>query len=104
MTIDEYIAYEREKAKEQRQHIGTWDDEYSKRCKKWAEQHEQLAEWLEDLKEMKSTIQKNLQEQYILGFEDGYKKAVDDFEEKIQWEYLNSCGIKPSEIEFLVNI
>lgn len=31
-------------------------------------------------------------------------KAIDDFREKIQWEYLNSCGIKQSEIEFLVNI
>lgn len=30
--------------------------------------------------------------------------AIDDFVEKIQWEYLNGCGIKQREIEFLVNI
>lgn len=32
----------------------------------------------------------------------GYNKAIDDFIEKIQWEYLDGCGIKQSEIEFLV--
>ena len=30
--------------------------------------------------------------------------AIDDFLEKIQWEYLNSCGIKQREIEFLISV
>ena len=32
MTIDEAIARERQLAKEQRSRIGTWDEEYSKKC------------------------------------------------------------------------
>lgn len=38
------------------------------------------------------------------GYADGYNKALDDFVEKIQWEYLNSCGIKQREIEFLIAV
>lgn len=53
MTIDEAIARERQLAKEQRSHVGTWDDEYSKKCKVYAEEHEQIAEWLEELKELR---------------------------------------------------
>lgn len=30
--------------------------------------------------------------------------AIDDFTEKIQWEYLNSCGLKQREIDFLVAV
>ena len=37
MTIDEAIARERQQAKEQRSYIGTWDEEYSKRCEECAE-------------------------------------------------------------------
>ena len=45
MTIEETIARERQHAKEQRSHIGTWDEEYSKKCEVYAEEHEQLAEF-----------------------------------------------------------
>lgn len=31
-------------------------------------------------------------------------KAIDEFAEKIQWEYLNGCGIKQSEIDFLIAV
>lgn len=31
-------------------------------------------------------------------------KAIDEFVEKIQWEYLNSCGLKQREIDFLVAV
>lgn len=45
---------------------------------------------------------------YYEGFKEGkkvgYNKAIDDFLEKIQWEYLNGSGIKQSEIEFLVAV
>ena len=33
-----------------------------------------------------------------------YDKAIDDFVEKIQWEYLNGCGIEQKEIEFLIAV
>ena len=51
LTIDEAIKLERQIAKENRDRIGTFDDEYSKKCEVWAEEHEQIAKWLEDLKD-----------------------------------------------------
>ena len=51
MTIDEAITLERQVAKEQRDRIGTFDGEYSKKCDVWAEEHEQIAKWLEELKD-----------------------------------------------------
>lgn len=79
MTIDEAITHAREEAKEQRSHIGTWDEEYSKRCEECAEEHEQLAEWLEELKELRK-----IKEDYAKGMQTSYatfmyNKAIDDF-------------------------
>lgn len=59
---------------------------------KCAEEHEQLAEWLEELKEYRKHIElTEIPEQYKLGFQDGivngfengYNKAIDDFAEKL---------------------
>ena len=68
---------------------------------------EQIAEWLEELKILKllkncsfMTIGKTVEQ-----FEQEIRcKAIDDFLEKIQWEYLNSCGIEQKEIEFLIAV
>ena len=77
MTIDEAIARERQEAKEQRDYIGTFDDEYSKMCEVWAEEHEQIAEWLEELKAIKSD---GFTDDLLnMGFTKGYNKALDDF-------------------------
>lgn len=78
MTIDEAIARERQLAKEQRSHIGTWDDEYSKKCEVYAEEHEQIANWLEELKSNRIALEKAngyLEVNHKLG----YSKAIDDF-------------------------
>lgn len=37
-------------------------------------------------------------------FQEIRAKAIDEFAEKIQWEYLNSCGLKQREIDFLVAV
>lgn len=77
MTIDEAIAREIQLAKEQRSHIGTWDDEYSKKCEVYAEEHEQLAVWLEELKSNRIALEKAngyLEVNHRLG----YNKAIDD--------------------------
>ena len=90
MTIDEAIARERQEAKEQRSRIGTWDDEYSKKCEVWAEEHEQIANWLEELKVIKkmdlSIPQHFTKEQsdwikkYCINRnKEFYNKALDDF-------------------------
>ena len=78
LNIDEAIEREKQKAKEQRSHIGTFDEEYSKKCEMWAEEHEQLAEWLEELKELRK-----IKEDYAKGMQTSYatfmyNKAIDD--------------------------
>ena len=82
MTLDEAIAREKQLEKEQRSHIGTWDDEYSKKCEVYAEEHEQIAEWLEELKTNRIALEKAngyLEVNHRLG----YSKAIDDIKEKL---------------------
>ena len=100
-SIDEAIAHEREVAEEQRKDNENCKykseygckgcaDYYSKPCIECAEEHEQLAEWLEELKEIKSNgryVQGNKAGQKI-----GYRNAIDDLSNKIcmhfsDWEY-----------------
>ena len=102
MTIDEEITRERQLAKEQRSHIGTWyskimgyDDEYIKKCEVCAEEHEQIAEWLEELKfirQWKSDVMDEFCKYDCNSVEEarhnGYNKAIDDAIDKI------SCGGK----------
>ena len=97
MTIDEAIARERQLAKEQRSHIGTWyskimgyDDEYIKKCEVCAEEDEQLAEWMEELK-FRRVLQLECEKEYFVGYEkgknEGYNKAIDDFV-----KYIDECS------------
>lgn len=71
MTLDEAIKHAREKAKEQRKDNDTCVVKegygckdcayyYSKSCIECAEEHEQLAEWLEELKEYKQLEEQGL--------------------------------------------
>lgn len=54
MTIDEAIEHAREKTKEQRYYANfERNGMMYQSCIKCAEEHEQLAEWLEELKEMR---------------------------------------------------
>ena len=79
MTLDEAIARERQLAKEQRSHIGTWDDEYSKKCEVYAEEHEQRAQWLEELKAYQQQHISLCEKHDVNTVEDLYVKAIDDF-------------------------
>lgn len=70
MTLDEAIKHAEEKAEEQREKAKEFhqaqvnkcrilpfvemDYTYENRCKKCAEEHEQLAEWLKELKDWRS--------------------------------------------------
>ena len=84
LSIDEAIELERQVSKEQRDRIGTWDDEYSKKCEVWAEEHEQIAKWLEELKVLKDNsvskeaFEKMKSKSYQYGYRQGYAKAIDD--------------------------
>ena len=89
LSIDEAIARERQLAKEQRGRIGTWyskimgyDDEYIKKCEVCAEEHEQLAEWLEELKSYRASVFSGYMTQKMLKEE--YNKAIDDFMKELQ--------------------
>ena len=80
MTIDEAIAHAREVANEQKRRSGICvqnDSECDKfsSCLKCSEEHEQLAEWLEELKAYKENQHRSLRHMY----EKGYNKALDDF-------------------------
>ena len=90
MTIDEAIARERQQAKEQRSHIGTWDKEYSKKCEVYAEEHEQLAEWLEELKQLRNITAGHL---YAVAFNIGYLKAEKEVREKAIDDFVNQFNV-----------
>ena len=93
MTIDEAIARERQQAKEQRSHIGTWDKEYSKKCEVYAEEHEQLAEWLEELKELRNMTAGHL---YAVAFNRGYLKAEKEVREKTIDDFVRFASDMPT--------
>lgn len=99
MTIDEAIAREREMAEMHRNDIVSkedyhnmpWIDKENELNMRSSEEHEQLAEWLEELKEYKKnsntcpmcdTYCSYLAEE----FENGYNKAIDDYKSGIKEE------------------
>ena len=86
MSIDEAIAHAREVAEKQRKDNDNCEykaeygckgcaDYYSKPCIECAEEHEQLADWLEELKDYRENQHRSLRHMY----EKGYNKALDDF-------------------------
>ena len=81
LSIDEAIAFERQQAKDKRNEHYTFGIQKSKEA---AEEHEQLAEWLEELKalrEEKSEFLILAKDNYEMGMENGYNKAIDDCKE-----------------------
>ena len=87
MTLDEAIAHAREVAEEQRKACDlawVWDNPDN--IKKCAEEHDQLAEWLEELKflkQWKSDIMDSFCKYDVNSFEElvtnTRNKAIDDF-------------------------
>ena len=80
MTIDEAIVHAREVASEQKRRSGIYVQSNSEcdkfsACLKCAEEHEQLAEWLEELKK-----RRNEDYGYLADIHQniGYRKALDD--------------------------
>ena len=115
LSIDEAIARERQLAKEQRSHIGTWDKEYSKKCEEYAEEHEQLAEWLEELKDYRDKNKmvvrvdvenmdsiKDKIEELSKYAERQYNKAVDDFAKAITARLTDA--IYPEDVVSMTNL
>ena len=101
MTIDEAIAREREMAEMHRNdivpkenyHNMPWIDKENELNMRSAEEHEQLAEWLEELKfirQWKSDVMDEFCKYDCNSVEEalhyGYNKAIDDFAEKLKSE------------------
>ena len=95
MTLEEAIAHAREVAERQRstqvKYFGRLTCDSVEKCRKCEEEHEQLAEWLEELKAIKEN--QGLFEENMLreeadkieqSFYSGYNKAIDDFAEKLK--------------------
>lgn len=82
MTIDEAIAQAREKAKKIRENLinGNNLEPYESYCnamiERRAKKHEQLAEWLEELKSYRASVFSGDMTQKMLKEE--YNKAIDD--------------------------
>ena len=85
MTIDEAIAEEKEKAKEQKTKYDKCPTRmkyccemcfHNPKCNEVAEYHEQLAEWLEELKSYRASVFSGYMTQKMLKEE--YNKAIDD--------------------------
>ena len=91
MTLDEAIAHAREVAEEQRKACDlAWIWDNPDNIKKCAEEHEQLAEWLEELKflkQWKSDIMDSFCKYDVNSFEElvanTRNKAIDDFVKEI---------------------
>ena len=115
MSIDEAIAHAREVAEKQRKDNDNCkyksqygckgcSDYYSKPCIECAEEHEQLTEWLEELKAYREIGTVEECKESVLDIEKAYNKAIDDFAEKLKEMANNSSTkyIRLSEKETIV--
>lgn len=94
MTIDEAIAHARKEAEDKRADAD-WKFRHGRLnaddCISCAEEHEQLAEWLEELKSYRASVFSGDMTQTML--KEQYCKAIDDFVIKIKervgmdWEW-----------------
>ena len=91
LSIDETIAHARDVAKRNREqwkncHADRRDIEHQT-CEQCAEEHEQLAEWLEELKALRNGLKikcDSLNDALEKGKKVGYNNAIDDFVQKVK--------------------
>ena len=85
MTLDEAILHAREVTERNRKQYKNCPSDRTdiryQTCEECAEEHEQLAEWLEELKSYRVSVFSGDMTQIMLKEE--YCKAVDDFAEKL---------------------
>ena len=89
MSIDEAISHAREVAEIQGNNdklnktLGKSSPYYNTDCIKCAEEHEQIAEWLEELKAYREIGTVEECKSCVTEILEAYNKAIDDFEQKI---------------------
>lgn len=113
ITIDEAIIHAREVAKRNRYLYKNCPAELDTRehltCAKYAEEQEQIAEWLEELKELRQKTEQDIYEEayaegrekgYSCGEFSGYNRAIDEFAEKCFEEQIEyDCPLDKHDIE-----
>ena len=121
MTIDEAIAYAREKAKYKKTKYDKCPTRmryccemcfHKPKCNEVAEEHEQLAEWLEELKDYqdknKMVVRVDVEnmdsikdkiEELSKYAENQYNKAIDDFAESVKNLIADSSVIRFKDID-----
>ena len=80
MTLDEAIKHARDKANEQKYYASFERGKHIQSCKKCAEEHEQLARWLEELKDRRET-NFNYVQLMDCRYRDGYNKAISEVDD-----------------------
>ena len=99
MTLDEAIAHAREVAKEQKSKYDKCPTRtryncamcfHNPKCDEDAKEHEQLAEWLEELKELRNMTAGHL---YAVAFNRGYLKAEKEVREKAIDDFANQFNV-----------
>ena len=117
MTIDEAIAHAREVASEQKRRSGicvqnnSECDKFSA-CLKCSEEHEQLAEWLEELKDYRDKNKMvvridcansdEFKDMAVKLAKEQYNKAIDDFAKRLIEELSHTTLVKDGY--YLANI
>ena len=105
MTLDEAIKHAEEKAEQNYQMVGAYHTdegvylEEETKCRMCAEEHEQLAEWLKELRAIKQT---NTAEWIIGSYEVkcsncGYLAWGSELNTYREWKYCPCCGRKIAE-------
>ncbi len=114
MTLDEAIKHCKEKAEESRKNEPIFryaaDEKEADKCLKCAEEHEQLAAWLTELKELKArpsreAVEKDELEDYQRGYHKGLKvgKRIGAREErKTIIAYIEGKTIEEDQIEQMI--
>ena len=105
MTLDEAIKHCKDKAEELRKDADYLDAPYgmdtSARtdCLECANEHEQLAEWLEDYKRLLG------EKSYAMGYQDGVEDGLNGIRPQGKWElhgktyYCSECGEEAIDLE-----
>ena len=110
MTIDEAIIHAREVSEIQRNNdklnktLGVISPYYKTDCIKCAEEHEQIAEWLEELVMLRlDSCMIHMPERLHL-VENGYNKALNDFVNACEKQFTTMYGQRYVDMRDIVNI
>jgi len=91
MTLDEAIKHEEEIIEEEQYEyqecVATHNMEGAKNCRKYAEEHRQLAEWLKELREIKNIVDSAemiIEEEYGVVIVEGYADVFDLIKKRVR--------------------